>query len=173
MTTKPSRPLHPPFVHVAIGGVVAAAICDVVSTAASSHPWAHEWFKGGSDGVIIGTVVLLLAMVAGLADRARATQRGTVPRAKVNRHALVMTVVAVACIVDLVLRNNIYPHAKSSPAAVLVLSLVALAGVIVGGELGGRLVYRLGISVRSAGSGAGLPAEGSPAQQPGSPTTSV
>lgn len=167
MTTKSSRPLHPPFAHVAISGVVAAAICDVVSTAGSSHPWAHEWFKGGSYALIIGTVVLLLGMVAGLADRARGTQRGTRQRSKVNQHALVMTFVALACIVDLVLRNNVYPDAKSSPAAVLVLSLVALVAVVVGGELGGRLVYRLGINVRSA-----QPAADSMADQPGSPTTS-
>lgn len=155
------RPLHPPLVHIPVGGVVAAAICDVVSAAGSAHPWAHDWFKGGSYALMIGTAVLFLAAVAGLADRTRATRRGSAPRSLVNRHALVMSLVALACVADLVLRNNVYSSARSAPVAVLVLTLASLGGVIVGGELGGRLVYRHGIGVQpaeSASSGPGLPA---------------
>jgi uncharacterized membrane protein len=151
MTAKSyRRPLHPPLVHIAIGGVVAASVCDVVSTVAATHPSARAWFVGGSYALIIGTTVLILAAIAGLADRARSTQKGSVQRSKVNRHALVMSFLGLVCIVDLVLRNNVYSTHKSTPAAVLALTLVALVVMVAGGELGGRLVYRQGVGVRSA-----------------------
>jgi uncharacterized membrane protein len=173
MTTEnrsaaPRRPLHPPLVHIAIGGVVTAAICDVVSAAGSAHPWARDWFKGGSYALMIGTAVLFVTAIAGLADRAGATQRGSARRSLVNRHALAMSLVALACVTDLVLRNNVYSDAGSTPVGVLVLTLATLSGVIVGGELGGRLVYQHGIGVRyrdPAGPGAGVPAQ---ARKPGS-----
>ena len=92
--TRFRRPVHPPLVHVPIGGVIAAGICDIVSTA------------GGSS----------------------------------------------------------HSAARYTPSGVLVLSLVAVAVVIAGGELGGRLVYRHGINVRlTGGPGGGHHGEGAEA----------
>lgn len=142
------RLLHPPLVHAPIGGVVIAAACDIVSSVGgSTHHWAHTWYKGGTDALIVGTGVLLLAAIAGFADRAIRTDARTPDRAAVNRHAAVTSSMGVVCVVDVVLRTNDYGSAQHTPAVVLVLTLVALALAALGGELGGRLVYRGGIGV--------------------------
>jgi uncharacterized membrane protein len=127
--------------------VVIAAACDLVSlVGGSSYEWAHTWFKSGSHALIVGTAVLLVAAIAGFADRARHTDAGGRERAAVNRHAAVMSLMGVVCIADLILRDDHYGSAQHTPAVVLALTLLALATV--GGELGGRLVYRAGIGVQ-------------------------
>jgi uncharacterized membrane protein len=128
---------------------VIAAVCDLASViGGASHDWAHTWFRAGSDGLIVGTAVLLVAVIAGFADRARRADAGGPHRAAVNRHAAVMSLMGVVCVVDLLLRTNDYDSAQHTPAVVLVLTLLALALATLGGELGGRLVYRTGIGVQ-------------------------
>jgi uncharacterized membrane protein len=129
--------------------VVIAAGCDLVSLIGGSrHDWAHTWFRSGSHALIAGTTALLVAAIAGFADRARHTDPGGRERAAVNRHAAVMSLMGVACIADLILRNGHDGSAQHTPAVVLALTLLALALATVGGELGGRLVYRAGIGVQ-------------------------
>jgi uncharacterized membrane protein len=127
--------------------VVIAAACDLVSAVGcASHARAQTWFKGGTYALIVGTAVLVLAAIAGFADLARRTDVGSSDRASVNRHAAVMSLMGVVCVVDLIQRTTDYGSAQHTPAVVLALTLLALATV--GGELGGRLVYRAGIGVQ-------------------------
>jgi uncharacterized membrane protein len=142
------RPLHPPLVHVPIGGVVIAAACDLVSGAGgASHDWARTWFKGATYALLVGTALLFLAAIAGFADRTRQTHARSPQRAAVDRHAAVMSLMGVACVADLILRTDHYGSAQHTPAVVLALTLAALLLATLGGELGGRLVYRYGIAV--------------------------
>jgi uncharacterized membrane protein len=128
--------------------VVIAAACDVVSSVGgASHGWAQSWFKSGSYALIVATAMLVLAVIAGFVDRARRTVGGGGERAAVNRHALVMSLLGAACVTDVVLRTTRYDSARHTPAVVLALSLVAVALATLGGELGGRLVYRRGIGI--------------------------
>lgn len=144
----PRRAFHPPLAHIPIGGVVIAAVCDVVSIAGgSSHVWARTWFKGGSYALIVGTAVLFLAVITGLVERSRRTAGGSADRRSVNRHAITMSLLGAVCVVDLIVRNNHYASARHTPGVVLALTIVALALAAVGGELGGRLVYRRGLGV--------------------------
>jgi uncharacterized membrane protein len=130
--------------------VVIAGVCDLVSLiGGSSHGWANTWFRGGSYALIVGTGALLLAAVAGFLDRARHTDAGSRQRAAVGKHAAVMTLTGVVCLVDLLLRLGHYVSAQHTPAVVLSLTFVAVALAAVGGEIGGRLVYRGGVGVRS------------------------
>ena len=142
------RPLHAPLVHVPIGGVVIAAACDLVSgVGGASHDWAQTWFKGATYALLVGTALLVPAAVAGVADRARQTAARSPQRAAVDRHAAVMSMMGVACVADLILRTDHYGSAQHTPAIVLALTLAALTLATLGGELGGRLVYRGGIAV--------------------------
>jgi uncharacterized membrane protein len=128
---------------------VIAVVCDLVSwIGGASHGWATSWFKGGSYALIAGTAVLLVAAIAGFVDRARHTAAGGPGRAAVNRHAAVMSLMGVVCVVDLVVRISRHDSAAHTPAVALALTLVALALAALGGELGGRLVYRAGIAVQ-------------------------
>lgn len=129
-----------------------AGVCDVVSiVGGSSHDWAHTWFKGGSYALIVGTAMLFMAAFTGFVERARQTRPGSEGRTAVNRHATVMSTVGIVSVVDLILRNNHYDAAPHTPTIVLILTLVALTLVTVGGEMGGRLVYRRGMGVSSTG----------------------
>jgi uncharacterized membrane protein len=144
------RAIHPPLVHAPIGGVVIAAACDVVSAVGgASQDWAQTWFKGGTYALIVGSAVLVLAAIAGFADRARRTDVGSRDRAAVNRHAAVMSLMGVVCVADVILRTTDHGSAQYTPAVVLVLTLAALMIATLGGDLGGRLVYRAGIGVDS------------------------
>jgi uncharacterized membrane protein len=70
-------------------------------------------------------------------------------RGRVNRHAVLMSLMAGAAVLDLALRCLIYPNADRMPGIVLAITLFVLALSLVGGDLGGRLTYRLGVGVRS------------------------
>jgi uncharacterized membrane protein len=170
--SRPRRPLHPPLVHAPVGGVVIAAACDLVSIiGGASHGWATTWFKGGSYALLAGTAVLLVAAIAGFVDRARHTDAGAPHRAAVNRHAAVMSLMGIVCVVDLIARLSSHDSARHTPAVVLALTLIALALAALGGELGGRLVYRAGIAVQPPATV--RPSGDTPAitADPGNPTT--
>lgn len=143
------RPSHPPLAHVPIGAVVITAVLDVISLAGGgTHPWAREIYRGGTFALMVGTAALFLAAATGLADRARATAPHGLPRRKVNRHAAVMAGTAALCVAGIVLRENHYAGAASTPPVVAALSLVTLIVTAAGGDLGGRLVYGAAIGVQ-------------------------
>lgn len=142
-----SRPWHPQLMHTPIGAAVAAVVLDVISAVGGgAHAWARDLFRAGT--FVIGTSVMFLAATTGLVDRARGTAPSTRARRKVNRHAAVMSVVIVLSVVELFLRRGHYADAASTPAVIVALSLLTSALVTVGGELGGRLIYRSRIRVR-------------------------
>jgi uncharacterized membrane protein len=124
-------------------------VCDLVSAAGGAHDWAKTWFKGGTYALTVGASLLGVAAIAGFADRARRTDGGSPERAAVNRHAAVMSMMGAVCVADLILRSGHYASAQHAPAVVLALTLAALALATLGGELGGRLVYRGAIGVDS------------------------
>jgi uncharacterized membrane protein len=144
--TNPGRrrmPLHPPLVHIPIGALLSAAVLDVVSAlSGTGHGSARDLYRAGTWVLIIGTTVMFVAALAGLADRSGTTEPGSSARRAANRHAAVMTVVLLLSVVDLVLRRQHYAAAGSTPAAVLVLEAFAVVLTIVGGHAGGRLVHR-------------------------------
>jgi len=131
--------------------VIVAAVCDVVSTVGGdAHGWSQTWFKGGSYALIVGTAILLVAVATGFVERNRRTRPASREREAVDRHAVVMSLMGVVCVADLILRNGHYETAGHTPVVVLVLTLAALGLTVVGGEFGGRLVYRLGVATAPA-----------------------
>ncbi|MGH3422628.1 MAG: DUF2231 domain-containing protein, partial [Streptosporangiaceae bacterium] len=124
---------------------------DVISAAAGgAHPWARDMYRAGTFVLMVGTGVLFLAMIAGFIDRARFTAPASRPRRGVNRHAVVMTAVAALCVMEIIVRGDLDAGATSTPAVVVVLSLAGATLLGIGSDLGGRLVYREGVGVRTA-----------------------
>lgn len=147
---KAPRPVHPPLVHAPIGAIVAAAAFDVISAAGGgTHPWARDLFRAGTFVLMVGTVFMFAAVITGVVDRARGTMPSSHTRRQVNRHAAVMSALIVLCVLEIVLRWGSYADAQSSPVAIVALGLLALALAAIGGELGGRLVYRSGVGVQA------------------------
>lgn len=70
-------------------------------------------------------------------------------RARVTRHLLVQVGAMVAFAVSFLIRV-VDPDRASAPAAAIVASLVGLTVLLVGNHLGGLLVYRDGMRVRSS-----------------------
>jgi uncharacterized membrane protein len=143
------EPVHPRWIHAPLGGVFFVAVFDVLSAAAgSTRPWAHDLYRSGTFVLSAVPPLLAVAIGTGLLDRARATADHTPIRARVNLHAAVMVTMALASAGDLALRRLVYADAQHAPAAVLAVTIVAVAAALVGGDVGGRLTYRAGVGVR-------------------------
>jgi len=131
-----------------IGGIVAAAIFDIVSTiAGGEHAFSRDLYRAGTFVLMVANGFMLVVIVTGLLDRGRATTKGTTTRARVNQHAWTMAAIVPVLALDIILRRQKYPSALHTPTAPLLLTLLALVVVIVGAELGGRLTYRDGLNV--------------------------
>jgi uncharacterized membrane protein len=140
-------PTHPRWTHVPLGGVLLVAAFDVVSVAGGSRPWARELYRAGTFVLMVGSAAMVVAIATGLVDRTRAVDPRI--RGRVNLHAVLMSLVAGAAVLDLALRRAVHPDAQRTPGIVLAITLLAMALSLVGGALGGRLTYRLGVGVRS------------------------
>ena len=142
-----TEPTHPRWTHVPLGGVLLVAVFDVASVAGGSRPWARELYRAGTFVLMVASAAMVVAIATGLVDRTRAAD--PLVRGRVNRHAVLMGLMAGAAVLDLALRRLIYPDADRTPGIVLAITLLVLALSLVGGDLGGRLTYRLGVGVRS------------------------
>jgi uncharacterized membrane protein len=109
--------------------------------------WARELYRAGTFVLMVGSAAIGVAIATGLVDRARAVDPRV--RGRVNLHAVLMSFVAGAAVLDLALRRLVHPGAERTPGLVLAITLLAMALSLVGGDLGGRLTYRLGVGVRS------------------------
>lgn len=143
----PAEPTHPPWTHIPVGGVLMAAVFDVVSVAGGSRPWARELYRAGTFVLMVALAAMVVAIATGLFDRARVVRDVRV-RDRVNIHAVLMALMTGAATVDLALRRLVHDDAQHTPVIVAAITLSTLAIAVVGGDLGGRLTYRLGVGVR-------------------------
>src|SRR5262249_47891508 len=103
-------------------------------------------------GPIAGTYLLLGAFAAtagaattGLVDRS--TMRpGSRSRKKANQHLTVMLVTAGIFILDFLVRWGSRHHGKASFSWIL-LDLIGALAVTIGADLGGQMVYKMGVRV--------------------------
>ncbi|MDP8971504.1 MAG: DUF2231 domain-containing protein [Actinomycetota bacterium] len=136
------HPVHPLLVTVPIGAWVASLVFDLASR------WAGEpevFVKASFWLIGVGIVGALVAALFGVLDLL-AIPRGTKPFVTGLVHmALNLTVVALY-VVNFVVRRG---QLEQAPVAggPLVLSIVALALLVVSGLLGGTLTYRYGVRV--------------------------
>jgi uncharacterized membrane protein len=146
-TGKTRFPVHPPLAHVSIGAYVTAAVCDTMSIIGITGNDSRYPYQAATYALIVATAALFLSVITGLVDRAANTSPGRRGRRMANIHALIMSILGLAAIVDLILRREVPTNvsATHTPAVVYTLTLVVLALLVVGGRLGGTLVYQLGV----------------------------
>lgn len=137
--------VHPPLAHVAIGGLVTAAILDVLSLLARAP--AIGLYTAAGYALMIGTGALILAVPAGFVDRARRTAPSSQQRSDASRHALFGLATGMVAVTDLVLRREVFLHPTQVPLVVVVLTVVLAVLVGFTGHLGGRLVFHAGVGV--------------------------
>jgi uncharacterized membrane protein len=136
------HPLHPALVHVPTGLWPSALIFDIVSRASAGH--ADPAFAMLSFWAILaGLIVAILAMPTGLADWWDIKPEK--PAHKLGLwHMGLNFAVFVLFAINLAMRWN-QPLLVST--AQLILSIIAVAILVVSGYVGGRMVFDQGIGV--------------------------
>lgn len=133
------HPVHPMLIVFPLGLLPAAVACDIIYLVHGGAHWAHFGYWLLVAGIISGVV----AASVGLADWA-ALPDGTRAKRIGGWHARVNITMLVLFAIDWWLRRK----APDRPAMLpVVLGLVALVLGLVGGWLGGELVYRLSVGV--------------------------
>jgi uncharacterized membrane protein len=145
------KPLHPPLTDVPIGAYIITALLDVISILAKDESWARDVFRAATFVLAIGVIAALPTALTGFWDWFRSTEPGTQVRREANAHALVMILVTVLAITNLALRTLAYGGDAHSGVVVVVLSVVTAALTVLGGTLGGSLVFDYGFNVETAG----------------------
>jgi uncharacterized membrane protein len=144
------KPAHPPLTDIPIGAYVLVAAFDLIATFGREQSWAQGFYRAGTYVLIGGAAVSVLTALTGFWDWLRSTEKGTQARRTANAHALTMVSVTVLVLVNIVLRLVEYDRTHPT-AAILVLSLVVAALVVLGAALGGTLVFDYGFNVETAG----------------------
>lgn len=153
---RPGRPLHPPLTDFPIAAYVFAAIFDVISAAGGDrHSWARQFWHAGTFVLITGASICVLTVLTGFRDLLKYPNPGSGAVRSISIHVCVMAAVFMVGVGDIAWRLKDYSSSASTPAGILVLSLVTAAGVGVGAAHGGALVFRHGAGVATAGAGAG------------------
>jgi uncharacterized membrane protein len=146
------KPLHPPLTDFPIAAYVLAAAFDVISVAGGdSETWGREFWHAGTYTFVGGAAVSLLAALTGWWDWRKSSEPGTQARRTINTHAWIMITVTVLTLVNIASRLDAYNTEASTPAPLMVLSLVIAALVSVGATFGGSLVFDYGFNVETAG----------------------
>ena len=143
------KPFHPPLTDATLGAYLLASAFDVVSYLASSQSWAHDLYRAGTFALIFGAISSVATVLTGFWDWLRSTQKGTQVRRTANAHAWTMVAMTMAVVVNLVLRLP-EPDAVATPGPQLAASLVTLVLAVIGGMIGGSLVYDYGFNVQNS-----------------------
>jgi uncharacterized membrane protein len=136
----PRYPLHPPIVHFPLALLATSLAFDLVGLVRDEDLWWTIAFWNIAGGLAIGVVTA----VAGLIDSARVPDQSSASSV-LTRHMSCM-LVALGCYGGaLIVRGS-----TGSPAGTALLLTLALEGLglvvlLLGGYLGGELVYRHGI----------------------------
>ncbi len=147
------KPLHPPLTDIPVAAYIFAAVFDILSVIlGSGHvEVGRQLFLAGSWTIVGGVVVSLLAALTGWADWHRSSEPGTQARRTINAHAIIMLSVTVIALVNVLVRLTAYSDSASTPAWLMVLSVIAALGIAVGATYGGGLVFDYGFNVETAG----------------------
>jgi uncharacterized membrane protein len=135
------RPTHVMLVHFPIAFYFGVLGLDVLSRLGTfpAGPVAATYLLLGAFAATAG------AAITGLVDRS--TMRpGSRSRKKANQHLTVMLITAGIFILDFAIRWGSRHHGKARLSWIL-LEVVGVGAVTIGADLGGQLVYKMGVRV--------------------------
>lgn len=155
-------PLHPQFVHFPIALLGTSLIFDIIGLARGEPVWWSIAFWN----IALGLVIAAVAATTGLMDSRRV--KSDSPAAKVvTPHMLSMIAAVVAYGVALIIRGGPGTPSGAGIAGTIVLEAVGLLLLIVGGYLGGEMVYRHGVGQMRDDRPPASPRRHTPAQRDG------
>ena len=142
-----SHPIHPILVAFPIGFFTGTLVFDLLAWFTNDHGYATTAFYMEISG-IIGAV---LAAAAGIIDYIYTVPTQSSAKKRATKHGLVNSTMLVFFVVAFILRQNM----DLPSTGVLVLEVAGVALMLVGGYLGGTLVYRnlIGVDMRYANAG--------------------
>lgn len=142
------KPFHPPLTDVPIGAYVIAPVLDILSFLFPSETWAADLHRAAGFVFLGGAAVSLLAALTGFLDWLD-TEKGTQIRRMANAHASTMILMTLLVLANLWDRYVTDPRPIADlKTAVLGAGILALA--IIGGTIGGSMVYDYGFNVETS-----------------------
>jgi uncharacterized membrane protein len=144
--TKPAAvPRHPILAHLTLGTFVAAGLFGLLSALPYAALPSRELYRAAAFLLILGAVALVSALGTGFRERARHTMGGSPARLLPNAHAASMIGLGAVAVLDIALHEYAYPAVTKAPRPVLLATALLCGFAGMGGRIGGRLVYRLGV----------------------------
>lgn len=136
------HPIHPMLVTIPIGLWIFSLVCDFIAMR-SGNP--GTWASASLYAMVGGIIGALAAALPGLVDLLSLRNSPVLPTA-VKHMALNLTIV-VLYVINAWMR---WDTSAAAPAGLpLILSLVAIAMLLVSGWLGGKMVYEAGVAVHT------------------------
>ena len=145
------KPLHPPLTDIPVAAYLLVATFDLISAIGNEQEWARDLYRAASFTLVAGAAVSVLAALTGFWDWLKSTEKGTQARRTVNAHAWTMVTVTALVLVHIAVRLSLFWDEPSTPGIALALSLVVAGLTVIGGGIGGSLVYDYGFNVETAG----------------------
>jgi uncharacterized membrane protein len=140
----PGHPLHPPLTDATIGTYTFAFVAAILSKAGvAQHATAQAWWLA----LVVALCISLLTVLAGLLDWLTITS-GTPLFRTATIHMLVMATASVCFLLAAIFGHSCYVAADVSIGP-LVLTVVGFAVLMVGGWLGGKIVFVHGMRVEA------------------------
>ena len=131
------HPLHPMLIAFPIGLWVFALVCDIVAATGATGPWSTVALYSVAGG-IVGAVI---AAVPGLIDYF------SIDDAAMKRIAIFHMVVNVSALIIFAVNLWVRLALPTNNVVPLILSIIGVAGIGIGGWLGGEMVYVKGMAV--------------------------
>jgi uncharacterized membrane protein len=145
------KPLHPPLTDIPIGAYLLAAAFDVISAVGNDEEWARDFYRAASFCLIGGAIVSAFTALTGFWDWLKSTEKGTQARRTANAHAVTMVTVTLLVLAGILVRVFAFWDDPSTPGWALVFTVLAATLTVVGGTMGGSLVFDYGFNVETAG----------------------
>jgi uncharacterized membrane protein len=132
------HPIHPMLVAIPIGLWVMSLVCDVVHATGSENP---NWQVVALYTMVGGIAGALVAAIPGIIDML--SLKSGLKRIALTHMAINLAVVALY-VINVWMRTN-----GGDTSITLMLSVLAIAMLLVSGWLGGKMVYVHGVAVES------------------------
>ncbi len=71
------KPFHPPLTDITVGAYMLVAAFDLISFLGQDQEWARDFYRAGTFTLIGGAVVSVFALLTGLWDWLKSTEKGT------------------------------------------------------------------------------------------------
>jgi len=130
------HPIHPMLVAIPIGLWVMSLVCDLVRVTGTAN---DDWAIVALYTMIGGIAGALVAAIPGIIDML--SLQGGLRRIALTHMAINLTVVGLYAV-------NVWMRTRGGdPGTTLLLSVLAIALLLVSGWLGGKMVYVYGVAV--------------------------